>query len=277
MVPEQRVLDRQAHVRLGDGGDDTAVDELDHRVHDALGMEHDLNPVVRKAIQPVGLHDLVGLVRERRRVDGHLRAHAPRRMAKRFVRGDRGERAQGTIAERTARGGDRDPLDRLPVDPAEALPERAVLAIDRAQPPPRATARGAHEMPADDEHLLVREGDVLASGERGERRPQPGDPRRRDEHEIDVVRGRKGDQIVVPGRDAPHTEPLGEGREHVAPRARRQSGHGQPIGMGGDHVEGLLADRAGRAEDRDAGRSVHLLIIPDPRPASGRPRAERRQ
>ena len=66
VVPEERVLDRQAHVGLGELRDHTAVDELDHRVDHALGMQHDVDTVIRRAIEPMRLDDLVALVRQGR-------------------------------------------------------------------------------------------------------------------------------------------------------------------------------------------------------------------
>lgn len=45
----ERVLDGQAHVRHAELGDDRPVEQLDHRVHDALGVDEHLNIIRRDA------------------------------------------------------------------------------------------------------------------------------------------------------------------------------------------------------------------------------------
>ena len=91
----ERVPDRQAHVgqrELGDGG---AVGELHHRVDDRLRVHDHLDAVVADAEQLVGLDHLEALVHQRRRVDGDLRTHAPRRMGQGVVDGDAGRGRDG--------------------------------------------------------------------------------------------------------------------------------------------------------------------------------------
>ena len=282
MVPEERVLDRQAHVGLGELRDHTAIDELDHRVDHALGMQHDVDTVIWRAVEPVRFHDLVALVREGRRIDRDLRTHAPGRMPERLRGRDRRERTERPIAERAAGRGDSDPPYALGRDPVEALPEPAVLAVDRTKALPRPAARGTDEVAADDEDLFVGERDVLARLEGGERRPQTGDARSGDEHEIHVVRGRELRQIVVPGRDARDAEARRDLLERLTAGARRERRHAQLVRVRCDDFEGLLADRARCTEDRDARWLAHLTIIPDPRrrsgprPAARRPAANRR-
>ena len=63
----------------------SAVAEANERVHDRRGLQHDLDAVVRDRKEEVRLDQLEALVRERRRVDGDLRPHAPRRMRERLL------------------------------------------------------------------------------------------------------------------------------------------------------------------------------------------------
>ena len=74
----QGVLDRESHVGGAQLGLEGAVAEADGGVDDALRMDDDLDRVVLDIVQPVCLDDLQALVRERRGVDGDLRAHASR-------------------------------------------------------------------------------------------------------------------------------------------------------------------------------------------------------
>jgi hypothetical protein len=39
----ERVLNRRTHVGRGELGDDRPVDELDHRMDDGFGVDHDLD------------------------------------------------------------------------------------------------------------------------------------------------------------------------------------------------------------------------------------------
>ena len=66
------VLDREAHIGGAQLGLQGAIDELDGRVNDALGVDDHLDRLVADIVQPVRLDDLQALVREGRRVDRDL-------------------------------------------------------------------------------------------------------------------------------------------------------------------------------------------------------------
>ena len=66
-------------------GERRPVPEADQRMHDGRRMDNDLDQLVRKSEQEMGLDQLEPLVRERRRVDGDLRPHVPCRMGERLV------------------------------------------------------------------------------------------------------------------------------------------------------------------------------------------------
>ena len=101
----ERVLDRQPHVGDAQLRDHRAVDELHHRVHDRLRMDHDVDLIGADAEQPVRLDHLEALVHQRRRIDRDLPPHPPRRMLQRVVRRDACEfrRASGRETVRPMR------------------------------------------------------------------------------------------------------------------------------------------------------------------------------
>ena len=105
-----------------------------------------------------------------------LRPHLPGRVLQCLLRRDAIERVHVVVAERAAGGGQRESIDGLHRLAPEALPDRRVLRVDRAQLRAAVCVRlegGAHDVPADDEHLLVGERDDLAGLERPQRRLQP--------------------------------------------------------------------------------------------------------
>jgi len=76
----------------------------------------------------------------------------------------------------------------------QALPERAVLAVYRANLDPAAPRRGHHQMPRHHQRLLVGEGDGLAGADRRQHRLDPYQPRGRRDDDLDVwMRGRRGE------------------------------------------------------------------------------------
>ena len=237
-------------------------------------MEHHVDPIVGKPVEPMRLDDLVALVHERRRVDRDLRAHAPRWVPERVLRRHPGERLERDVAERAPGCGQRDAAHRRELLPRHALPERVVLAVDGTEPLPRSAGEPADEVAGGDQHLLVREGNSLAVLEGGDRRPQGGDAGRRDEHEIGVGIGRErgergGSQSGARGREL-HRE-LGE---HVGVAIRAERDDLQAIGVRAHHVEGLPSDGPRRAEDREPDALGHRAIIPE-RPCSNRARRAR--
>ena len=62
------------------------IDELDHRVDDALRMDDHVDAVHVDAEEPAGLDHFQALVEERGGVDGDLAAHVPGRMFERLLR-----------------------------------------------------------------------------------------------------------------------------------------------------------------------------------------------
>ena len=228
-------------------------------------------------VQPVRLDHFQALVRERRRVDRDLGAHPPRRVAERLLGGDAGE-----VVRVPSRNG---PPDAVRIRRAtlvqvladQALPDRGVLGIDRAQPgragspmgragrvaaPSRRAAPRASGMtrcpPATSVSLLA-VATTLPARERGEDRPEADDAAGRHDDEVDVVarrqlheRPRRGRRRLE-GRATVRGAVTGCGaapaRASVArscPRRARRSG---TLRVAREDVERLAPDRAGRAED----------------------------
>ena len=99
----ERVRDRHAHVRVAEVRERGAVAEAHERVDDRRRVDDDLDPVVRQAEEEVRLDQLEPLVRERRRVDRDLRAHAPGRVRERLLGRHVLELVARAAAERAAR------------------------------------------------------------------------------------------------------------------------------------------------------------------------------
>ena len=74
------VRDRHTHVRVSEMRDRGAVAEPHERMDDRGRVHDDLDPVVVEPEEVMRLDELETLVRQRRGVDGDLRAHGPRRM-----------------------------------------------------------------------------------------------------------------------------------------------------------------------------------------------------
>ncbi len=142
------------------------VAEPDERVHDGRRLDHDLDPLVRQVEQEVCLDDLEPLVGERRRVDGDLRAHAPGRVSERIVGCYVLELRSVAAAERSARGGEHDGVDRLRGTALQALEERRVLAVDRQEPPSSPLQRCERQLAGCNQALLVREREIDPALER---------------------------------------------------------------------------------------------------------------
>ena len=267
-----RHLDRQTHVGLAELRLHGAVDEGDHAVHDRLAMLKHIDAVERDVEQPARLDRLEPLVEERGAVDGDLRAHLPRRVVERLFRRHVLERREIVIAERAAGGREREAIDRLRCFAPQALPDRGVLGVNRAQ----LRAAGAvllehrtYRMSSDHEHFLVRDRHGLPGRERSQRGRHAGKPARRDHHEINVVARRHHVEGLPGGRIAElagertgvHAgpRPRGGGTEflhlpaqHADVAAGTDRRDTKAVRERPDHVKGLLSDRPGGAEDGDA-------------------------
>ena len=185
------------------------------------------------------------------------------------------------LAERPARGGKHDLLDALAALEVEHLVDGVVLRIDRKQRRPAALDLGQHERAGADQALLVGEADDGALRGCCERRPEPGCA---DDAGHDEIGGRGGgfDQGLRAGgcgrlgpgerllegaveRGIADDGLLGADRTGLFGEALDAALGGQRLDLerarvARDQVDGVAADRAGGAQDRDA---------PGRRPLSG--------
>ena len=94
-------------------------------------MDHDVDAIVRNAEQKVRLDHLERLVRQRRAVHGDLAPHLPGRMLQGVVQRRAGKTLARPRAEGSARGGEHETTHFAGRASADALENRAMLAVDR--------------------------------------------------------------------------------------------------------------------------------------------------
>ena len=178
--------------------------------------------------------------------------------------------ARRAAAERPARRGDDEALQRVARLGPQALLQRRVLGVDRQEAPAAAPQRVEHQRAAGDEALLVREREVRPALQRREAGLQPGGADDRVEHDVGPCRphelGRTLRPLVHVALED-RARPRGGGRvaerdvlRPVRVRGRHErlvlAARGQrddlEAGVAGGDVECLGTDGAGSPEDRDA-------------------------
>ncbi len=191
---------------------------------------------------------------------------------KSVLRRDARKRFQRDLPQRTSGGGQRDPSDRVQILTDEALPERVVLAVDRAEAFPRPAGEAADKVAGGDEHFLIRERDALACLERGDGRAERRDTGRRDEDEVGVGIRRERDERVRAKRRACGRKLQRELAQLVVVVVRAKRDDAKALGLRTHDIECLASDRACRAQDRQTDRSGHQPIIPSAPRARRQPR-----
>ncbi|CVN77104.1 Uncharacterised protein [Streptococcus pneumoniae] len=250
-------------------------------------MDHDVDPVQGHVEQQVGLDHLEGLVHEGGGVGGDDAAHVPRGVCEGLGGRDGVQGGAVQAAERPARGREHEAADLVRRAPAQRLRERGVLGVHRHE---LARAGGRlHEGPADDERLLVGQGQAVAGVQRGEGGPQADRARDPVEHGVgagphgDLLGGARtgeqhgsggrapetgggvgegGPQLLLPRRGGAHRLDLEAhgllGQQGRVRPARERDGP-EPGGVLGDHVEALGADRARGADQGDGARGAVVV------------------
>src|SRR5581483_9370449 len=127
----QSIQNWQVHRRQAGLHFERTIDELNHRMDNALRLHHHLYLLIGYAKEPVGLNHLQALIHQGRRIDSDLWSHTPGGMSESLLDRYRAKLVQRRAAERTAGGGDNQAAHVANLLAAQALPERAVLAIDR--------------------------------------------------------------------------------------------------------------------------------------------------
>mgnify|MGYP006280782705 CR=1 FL=1 len=267
--------DGDAHVGRTGLGDRRAVDELDHRVHDRLRMDDDVDAVEGDVEEQVRLDHLQALVHQGRGVDGDQRAHRPGRVREGLLEGHPGQAFAVPPAERSAAGREDQPPHLLGPARKQRLRQRRVLGVDRHD---LAGAReGLDQRAADDERLLVGQGESATGTQSREGRAQARCAGHSVHHDVAGPRGRLGAGVGA-GKD-PRQAILGEVPQQVAQPAGglgvrdgdklrpgglhllreearvaatgRQRDDAEALGIAGGDVEGLGADGPRAAQNDD--------------------------
>ena len=271
--PGERILDREPHVRMAHLGKHGSIHELDHRMHDALRVDDDIDPRDVHVEKPARLDHLQPLVEHRGRIDGDFFAHPPRRMAQRFLPGHRPHLVLRPGTERSAGCGENKAPHLHRVASFQALENRVVLAVHRENPAAKVT-RGRHDqLTGDHEHFLAGQRDVFAGLERGEGRTQPPRAHDGDQHHVRAFpggqllqpagAGENGHRLVIELRPQFQLRGRVRHRQSVGPQGvrlhrepidiaePRHPDHAHPPGQLTGHPACALPDRAGRAENHD--------------------------
>ncbi len=290
--PAQCEGDRQLHVRRRALGQRRAVHELHHRVHDRLRMHHDVDPVQVDAVEQVGLQQLQALVDQRRGVGGDHPAHVPGGMGQRLGRRHVGELFPGATAERSAAGGEDQPVDLGGRPAAQALRQRRVLRIHRHQLAFR--GRPGDQRTTDHQGLLVGQRQDAARLERGQRRRQAGGPGDAVEDDVTGHSGHlgrcvgagedpgqphpagrpaalarlrvEGELQVLHRRGPTHADDLGAGVQGLPGQQpdlaapSRQAHHAQSLRSRRDDLQRLRPDRAGTAQDHHVAHPASMAV-----------------
>ena len=231
---------------------------------DGRRLDHDLDPLVRQAEEEVRFDDLEALVRERRRVDRDLRAHAPGRVSERIVGCYVLELRSVAAAERAARGGEHDGVDRLrrrgPRGTGRAPSARCRRAGAALLPAPSAASASspaatrlslfasARSIPRSSVHSVAR---------------TPAKP-------TTALRTTSGSACSSSSTGSPPT--CVSGATPSSGCEPDEAATSSRSGCALDHFPRLPADRARGSEDRDA---LHRLIMPRRTPSTSSTRRHR--
>ncbi len=194
--PGDGVLDGEAHIGGGELCEDGAVDEFDHGVDDALGVDDDVDAVHFDVEEPAGFDHFEAFVEEGGGVDGDFPAHGPSGVTEGLGWGDAGEFLGWGIAEGAAAGGEDEALDVRGGAAFEALEDRVMFGVDGKDLDAFA-ASGIHDDTAcHDEDLFTGYGDIFSCFDGSEGGVETGGTDDGDEDEVDGGEGGEGGEGV---------------------------------------------------------------------------------
>jgi len=208
------VLDGEAHIRGGELGEDGAIDEFDHRMDDALGVDDDLDAVHADVEEPAGLNHFEAFVEERGGVDGDLASHDPGGVFEGLFECDGFEGLAGPaggVAEGAAAGGEPEVADGGGWLSIEALEDGGMFAVHREHTDTAPARLVHHDFTGHDEDFLGSDGDVLAGTDGGEGRGEAGGADDGDEDDVGLGQGGQFEEAFGTGGDADAGELCGEG------------------------------------------------------------------
>ena len=279
--PSEGMGDGYPHVGGPELRENRSVLVFDHRVDDALRVDHDLHPVRRRIEEPARLDDLERLVHHRGRVHRDLGTHFPDRMRAGRLGGDEFEMLRVPAAKRPAGRGQQDPPHPRPSGPRrQALEHGVVLAVDGDELRAGRAHRVDEETPGHDERLLVRKEYPLAGAGGGQGRKEPRGADDPGHHVADLRQGGHLFERRGPGQDAGSGagEPAAQLRGGRFVHEHRELGamaadlrfHRLDVGVRGErrhpktvrvdrgHFQGVGPDGPRRTEHGDAG-GTHLI------------------
>ena len=171
-------------------------------------------------------------------------------------------------AEGPPAGGQHQAAYLLGAAAAQALRQRTVLAVDRHDL--TGLRQRGDDRAADDQRLLVGQGQRVARLQRSHRGPQPDRPGDPVEHHVAGQPRRLGRRrLTEPGVRRPELRDLLLEELLLRP-ARRQPHDPEPVGVGPHHVQRLGPDRPGRPQDDDIALLTHGPSVPAGRESRGR-------
>ncbi len=167
--PPQGQGDGQAHVGRGDLRQRRPVDELDHRVHQRLRMDDDVDVVIGHSEEQMRLNQLEALVHQGCRVDRDERPHVPGGVRQRLLRAHLAQLGAGAAPKRPAAGGEDELANLRGPAAAQALGQRRMLGVHRNEPGRIAVQRVKDERTTGDQRLLVGKCHRATGPQRGQR------------------------------------------------------------------------------------------------------------
>ena len=206
-------------------------------------MDDDGDPLERHVEEQMRLDDLQPLVDQGRRVRRHHPPHREVGVGEGLLRGDVVQVGARHTAERPAARGQDEPPYFARTSPTQALSDRAVLTVDRDQLP--GSREGLDQRPADDERLLVGEGQRAPCAQRREGGLQPDRPCHPVEDDVDrtggqlAARVRADEDLRLVCRVASFR---GRGRDRSAHIVNRTPGDRNDLGLLLDGLRGDLSE-----------------------------------
>ena len=169
--------------------EDRAVREFDHRMNDALRMNHHFDPLHLDAEKPVRLDHFQSFIEESGGIDRDLRTHVPGRMFQRLLGSDRRRTRRWRFAKRSAGRGQRSTgVERRR---ERSRPSRhwkialCSLSTGRTRTP-FLRRRAHHRFTGHDQDFFARDRQIFARFDRRQRRSQSARSDDRDQHHVGI-------------------------------------------------------------------------------------------
>ena len=160
--PGQGILNRNHHIRCAHLCHHRAIHIFDHRMDDALRMNHNLDFFRRHREQPHRFNKLQSLVHQGRGINGNLGTHAPVGVAKCLLLADSLELFPAFSIEWSARSSNNQPLYGICRISLKALENRGVLAVDWGQQNALLPNQIGHQLAARNQCFLISQRHIVS-------------------------------------------------------------------------------------------------------------------